>query len=926
MRLFRKSKAAQEAAGTNASEQLAANQPPSTENLPLPPPLPPPPVLQLDFELPSTPPSNPNLYGSATIASGDNAQGYQQQQQMGVSADVSTLSHGFGAATNMGSQVGGSLMSSDMQRIAAAYSFDYPFQMAEDPQQSPTEEDTIQRQLAEQFGHGPKAHRPAPQQPLLSAPQSTASQIASKPLQSQPPSQMHQQLARVVMQNMQMATANRANYSLTAINQMPMSHGSNGSSSASSEEECGVPKLSSSMSAMNLSGGAVPAEAAAGGKISDRALYIQRAREASALGKSVAFSKPATHSASSTGAGAGDDDDDDDLVPLGGLRKTHAPMSDNNVPQTSMVSQQQHVAPHGHAFPSPVAYDSAAGAAKQFAPHQHALSMQNLHQQQQPYHYQQAMHSPSAASVSSQMSAPVVMRGAIQPQPGPPPGIVQSHHNGYPGGPAQHMVYPRGNAVAGGMGSMYSNVGYSRAQVMPPDHAYTPSPLGQVPIYGQPAMVNYQQQHQQQQQLPPPAMMNQQMYPQRVPQYQPPPQQQLAPPQQFMQQHQQLLVPQATLPQQPPAVQQAALASFIPSQLACRGSLAKNPLMRDINKLKSFSAKDYTARPTLLAEVDSRQLAKKSMPGLGGTTSHSYQPAIPPTAQQQPQQPLPLPLEQQHIPFRAHEQADYRDQVDHYPRPDRYEVPYDQHRSRSCQNFAEDDDDYSSVSSRNSNRRYHDSKRAGGGGHKSRRPRRHDHAYDNDKSLVHRSRDSRQIPPPPSSHGRRALGRRPQRRHNSRYHEHYDYEERSEAYARDNYDDFDDEDDEEYDERYGDRYDRRPAGPGYHGRHDSQRRPRLADMYADRSRRDPRWTPPYHGRGRDDYHHGRPRFAHLDDPRDGDSIIIRTSRPPTGKGGSSDSESLLVLEHGKPRSQFGRILANLKRQAAPFAPMSPTAT
>ncbi|KAJ2379834.1 hypothetical protein H4S02_006977, partial [Coemansia sp. RSA 2611] len=97
-------------------------------------------------------------------------------------------------------------MASDMQRIAAAYSFDYPFQVAEDTSPSQTEEESIQRQLAEQFGFGPKAHRAIPlSQPPASqtnasyvphhAPSAPANHTASNP----PPNQSslkHQQLAR----------------------------------------------------------------------------------------------------------------------------------------------------------------------------------------------------------------------------------------------------------------------------------------------------------------------------------------------------------------------------------------------------------------------------------------------------------------------------------------------------------------------------------------------------------------------------------------------------------------------------------------------------------------------------------------------------------------------------------------------------------
>ncbi|KAJ2883934.1 hypothetical protein H4R27_002432 [Coemansia aciculifera] len=989
MRLFRKSKTGQGSAGTDASKQLEMNQPPQTEQpeiLPSQPPQPPP-VLQLDFELPSVPPINRDLNGTTTGAPGGGDICPQQQQQYDVGGAIP--GQGFHATMNMGDNAEGGLLhqgllASDMQRIAAAYNFDYPFQLAEDSSQSQTEEDSVQRQLAEQFGFGPKAHRAIPQ-PQHSSSQSNvsysatmphhtpsvpASHVASNSSPSLSSSQKHQQLARVVMHNMQMATANRTTFSNTPTIHMAMSHSSNGGSSASSEDECGVPKLRSSMTAMSLSGGAPPATSSAAGKLSDRAQHIQKVREASALGKVVAFSKT-TYSAGGVAANGDEGDDEDDLVPLGGLRKA----ANNSVPNISAVDRNgvqasmpaQH-ATHGHMFPSPVAYDGGAGMAKHFVP-QHALSMHNLHQQQQhlyPYsqhqQYQQSMHSPSTASVTSQMSAPMVMRRATIQQPGP--GTGQNQHHMYPGSSSQQMAYPRSKAAAGGIGSAYSHVGYSRTPGMPDpsSHAYTPSPLGQVPVYSQPAIAIHQQ-------MPPadmhttqypPAMMNhtgmpmanQQLYPQRVQPYQLPqqPLPQQYPPQQFLPPHpqtqqfppqqfpppQQLpqLQPQATTQHQHAPVGQhpAALASFIPSQLACRGSMAKNPLMRDINKLKDFSAKDYTTRPTLLAEVDSRQQARKNMPGLGGTTSHSYQPEAPPPIQQQPLPPLPEPQPQQHQSFRPHDQGEYRDhhdQANHYPRPNRYEASY-HNRSRSCQIFDDEDNDYSSVSSRTSGHRRHGAGR--NGSHGPTRRHRYDHvdnAYGSEYGERLRRREFRQVAPPPSSHDRRVVEQRRQPRRNARYYEyeHHDYEERSETYARDYYDDLDD--DEDFDERYGDRYDHRLADPGSARRRDAQRQPCASDVRVGRARGEARWASPYSSRGNTHGRHGyhtRPRLVHLDDPRDGDSVIIRSSPPPIGKASGSDSESLLVLEHGKPRSQFGRILANLKRQTTGFTPMSPKAT
>ncbi|KAJ2737165.1 hypothetical protein IW152_000186 [Coemansia sp. BCRC 34962] len=257
-----------------------------------------------------------------------------------------------------GGLLGESLIASDIQRIAAAYNFDYPFQVAEDSSPSQTEEESIQRQLAEQFGFGPKAHRAIPQSqpPVLQssvsytphhAPSAPASHVASNSSSNSASSLKHQQLARAVMHNMQMAAANRTTIINTPIKQMSMSHSSNGSSSVSSEDEGGVPKLNSSMTAMSLSGGAPPATNAAVGKLSDRAQHIQKVREASALGKVVAFSKTTNSAggAATNSNGCDDSDDADDMVPLGGLKKAgnssvpNILAADRNGAQASMASQ-----------------------------------------------------------------------------------------------------------------------------------------------------------------------------------------------------------------------------------------------------------------------------------------------------------------------------------------------------------------------------------------------------------------------------------------------------------------------------------------------------------------------------------------------------------------------------------------------------------
>ncbi|KAJ2470438.1 hypothetical protein GGI02_002930, partial [Coemansia sp. RSA 2322] len=264
-------------------------------------------------------------------------------------------------------------MSADVQRIAAAYSFDYPYQLAEEPTQNPAEENSIEKQLAEQFGMAPRSHYnmfqpqtqtqiPPPTQSTTSYDQSTPRHASyalgdhhmvsrSSPSLHQPQQQHHQQphhqqphhqqLARMVMQNLHMATTNRTTINRAPLNQVPMSRSSHGGSSASSEDEGGVPKLSSSMAAMSLPGGTGHATGIVGGQMSDRAMHIQRVREASAMGKVVAYAKSAAVPPAGTS-----DDDEDDMVPLGGLKRPlgngsfpDVAPADNNGVQASMAPQ-----------------------------------------------------------------------------------------------------------------------------------------------------------------------------------------------------------------------------------------------------------------------------------------------------------------------------------------------------------------------------------------------------------------------------------------------------------------------------------------------------------------------------------------------------------------------------------------------------------
>ncbi|KAJ2179832.1 hypothetical protein GGF45_002245 [Coemansia sp. RSA 551] len=116
---------------------------------------------------------------------------------------------------------------------------------------------------------------------------------------------MHQQIEHILRTTAAQPTEIRM------LNGSPSSQ-----SNASSEDET-EQKLSSSMAAMAL-GTTQMVE-----KMSDRAVYIQRMREASAIGKVTAGSRTAMPSEA-------DIEDENDLVPLGGLRQMKVSTAPNS--------------------------------------------------------------------------------------------------------------------------------------------------------------------------------------------------------------------------------------------------------------------------------------------------------------------------------------------------------------------------------------------------------------------------------------------------------------------------------------------------------------------------------------------------------------------------------------------------------------------
>ncbi|KAJ2852558.1 hypothetical protein IWW36_000187 [Coemansia brasiliensis] len=854
MRLFRKSKPAQGPVVHIEEEQQleTANHRVEDQKPTLPP------ALQLNFELPSLPSSSLD-FGSQTIndenASDDQPLLDQSSQHLKLPSTIAAhVQHPPSEAANAKPQMTLFEQLSQEQRKLSEY--DYLPDIEDSSAQRP--EDLVKKQLWEQFGNKQLSQQP-PENTLqsntgLSAPNLLQIQNQKR----QPPQAMHRQIEQILAAS----ASNRT--------QQPSKSTSSNDGSSSSEDD-NTQKLSQSMAAMSLTNAKSQAES--GMQISDRALHIQKMREASALGKLSIFNKSGV---------SVDIEDENDSVPLGGLRQIK-----NN------GASNMHVSGAGILHPQQLSYNNMA---------HHGLNGQSLQEfaqaSQSPRQAvfrqpQMAMLSPSSASAKPYAFVPLAGARETEQPCAAPYGVSRSNmslqslptmHNAQAS--RQQVAYSRTAAIAGnssqpiamnnhmyrpplsGASSVtYGNVGLSRGAVMQdPGKMYTPSPLGQMPLYYQSAINNGY--------MPPQMAAVSNAMHAATPQHQPishhPQQQQ----------------------QQP---QSAALMSYIPSHDHCRGSMAKNPLMRDINKVKQFSARDYTSRPTLLAEADSRRMAKKNMPGLGGTTCHSFQPEPMPVSQ-----PQLAPSDMYSPP----QTPSHRNYPEYARDPQRHAHRSETSRRRppSRQPYDDVGHGYMTSSSSISNKRQSMRREA--------RPKRHgkyNDAYDRHidrpsmNEFRHRERSGR---------SRSTLSRHLQkRRHHDQTYDYYEYDDDyPDSLGSDYYDEWEGDYDDCYEQE---RYSRRRSSRG------SPRR-RMSRLDGHRQHYSRKWD--YEMRSG----HRRHRSAHLDDPRDSNGIVLAATKQLNQQNMANASSFIAQAQSNRPRSQFGRILANMKRKTEASKPASPS--
>ncbi|KAJ2452030.1 hypothetical protein EV183_003208 [Coemansia sp. RSA 2336] len=835
MRLFRKSKSAQEPSVHVEEEQRleALNHKPEDQKPSLPP------ALQLNFELPPLPSSSLD-FGAQTTKdeSSSDDQPLLDPSSQHLNPPSTTTSHvqqPLSVPANVKPQMTLFEQLSQGQRKLSDY--DYLPDIEESSAQNP--KDIVKEQLWEQFGNRHTSQNIPPSGAGNSAPNLLQSQKRSQP------QAMHQQIEQILAAN------SRA---------QPSKSVSSNEESSSSEDD--TQKLSQSMAAMSLTN--TKSQTESGMQLSDRALHIQKMREASALGKLSVFNKAGT---------SVDIEDENDSVPLGGLRQ---------VKNGALKSQLSSGGPHPQQMGYMVHHGLGGQPMQEFAQASQSPRQAAFRQSQM------AMLSPSAAAKPYAFVPLAGARETEQPC-GPPYGV--SHHNmslqslptmhnaqasprqqaGYPrtaaaaaaisGAPSQpvamnHMYRPH---LSGASSVTYGNVGLSRGAVMQdPSKMYTPSPLSQAPMYSQAAMNNGY--------MPPQMAAIANAMHAAAPQHQPMP---------HLQQHQQ--------------PQSAALMSYIPNHDRCRGSMAKNPLMRDINKAKQFSAQDYTSRPTLLAEADSRRLAKRNMPGLGGTTCHSFQPEPMPVAQ-----PQLAPSDTYSPP----QTPGHRNYPEYSREPARHTHRSENPRRRPSSRQLYDDPGYGYMSSSSSISNKRRSMR------REARPKRHDKydTYDRhfDRPPVNefRHREHR-------GRSRGTLSRHLQkRRHHDPTYDYYDYDEYPDSFSSDYYDEWEGEYDCYEQERHPHRRGSR-GGP----------RHRMSRPDGHRPHRSHKWDEARDG-------HRRHRSAHLDDPRDSNGIVLAATK----QRGQQDLANAAgsIAQGGRPRSQFGRILANMKRKSEASKPASPS--
>ncbi|KAJ2672272.1 hypothetical protein GGI25_005199 [Coemansia spiralis] len=977
MRLFRKSKAGVPDTQTSIEIQELTETRPSSPCVPCPPP-----ALQLNLQLPSLT-SSSLIFGKSGLIpdSNESIQQHHQQHQGDISAPTGSMKNYelASGAYSMADQsearaspqtilnaieqrrtVAAANTNSDGPNAPSSYNFDYLLHFAEQSNSEMPQESSVQKMLLEQYGKVPvntaqqsAAHSysnyTATTTMASGIGSNSAANVAAAPAYSTPITKTT--LVEVIQARQKQVGTQKTKESTNSNANENTYHRTAGSpisrddSSTSSANDDGVQKLNSSMAAMSI--GNTSATNDSGKKLSERALNIQKVREASALGKVVAFNRSAIANIEM--------EDETDSIPLGGLRKLGNGSTQEGIGSLSGAGLYQ---AHGSTLHGSLINDGQMNAAKYQASMQ--MQMQSgvstnvpaFHtQQQQQQQYQQGFFAASASpmphvvggSLSTGARTPAPMFSANNSGNSSPAAMSQSGFPIQAGVPMrqqgisplsiaqmqqqqqqqlmmQQMAYQQSTMGGVARASMLSNtsasfgnIGLTRAAAGMPEGLvatakpmYTPSPLGQMPpIYGQQGMAHYQQ-----------AMVARQL-PNTMANMQ---------------------VHRSVMQQPPPGIaansQQAALTSFIPSQSICQGSISRNPLMRDLNKIKEFSAKDYNARPTLLAEVDSRMLAKKAMPGLGGISNHSFQPENVPSRSVNP--PISPTLRHKYSSIselpemggRAdHSQRDYYDR--HYGSSHKYNPGYE--KSMSCQNLYGMCSDNASVSSGGSSKRNLDARDGGKGLGRNGREhkRRHRHGYDYSRGDAYGSEYSERGPPrefrrmeaQPPPRGYRALGRHGRNNWDDRYYEQYDYEDSSDIYASDCYDEWGEDEYEGY-------YDNDDIGTHYRRRNTAHRKPRTKQRL-ERGKMPAHWRPPPRN-GRGDgiagYHrgeHGKRLQIYLDDPRGNSDVAYRVAPDIAEKAGSVKSQSSITSATPvKPRSQFGRILANIRRQsgAEPNAP------
>ncbi|KAJ1966068.1 hypothetical protein GGI12_000333 [Dipsacomyces acuminosporus] len=950
MRLFRKSKP------ENKKKQQTFVDIPSQQPVHTPrPPSPPAPSLKLTLDLPLLRPSNLDLEGPSLINDSSSRQQQHQQSPPDFSApanyEIATASSARPDQVSFSqSSVPNPPATAPKKQPAANYDFEYPFLLGDQDSNKKEEEESVQEQLLKQFGKS-QSHS-SPQAPLATQEPQTQIQQTKQPeeqalLQSKSSSQtaplsvaalatsilagsqspafyasegsmlpagQPTQRPQSSVNAMQPHTAyqqlstNTSN--LAAQHQLAQSFSPKEDSSMSSQEN--VVKLGSTMANMTLTNSHSPASEAAK-KAATRVSNIQRVREASALGKVVAFSGSALKFTS--------EDEDGDSMPLGDLKRisaaaTAAGSADGNnagmkplnnaqmLAQAKFNQQPQLQLQHQQLIPpvanQPPMVNMPMGVAA-IDPNQmpaggypHMKSVVNTPMMAPIQQQQQQQQQSFSLSQHPQLPMPMVMpRNGIIAQQLPLAADIPRIQ----GGPAASSMY---NSTAPSQMPSVASDASKQLFMVPPlaqGSAYT-----QNPSHMPPGDLRHLQYPQAMQHLVPVVPANRQMPMQKM--------------------------PLATKPAgQQQQQQQPALMTYIPTQGKLRGTFAKNPLMRDINKAKNFSPSDYTDRPTLLAEADSRRAAKKGMPGIGGSTSHSLQPEmIPvqrqPLQQQQQQLQLQQPASPLVYPRSVQQQQQHYHHGHQYSNPShsstRFEMPFQ--RSVSYQNLVDIGSEHSFSSSS-----YCTSTPRGlpvsRGRHRGMKKQHQKHRFEQSISAYASEYEDKYpprvlhkrsaLPPPlPPSRGPRVLDRRHRRRKGEEWNDYYDYDDVDGMYAGGHYDDWGDA---EYDEYYSDI----PAEMGRLERRGAQRRSR-GDFDAGRSRA----VHPSKLSGRlasrdVGYHNKHPMNlpGYLDDPRDRRGTLA-VPHGPLRMEASIESDMSSITKEKKPRSQFGRFLANIKKNAS----------